>query len=172
MTATVTNTGSRAGSDVAQLYLADPSAAGEPPRQLAGYKRVTLAAGQSTQVKFKVTPQDEEWWDTSANGWSQSPGTYGVYVGDSSALADLPLQGQLHARHDGRVARGVGERSVDDDAGLAVDGDGEPDGLGHPDAAARQARAAAAAGLDGHAGRARRRSRTSRPGPRSPRSSR
>jgi beta-glucosidase len=95
VSATVTNTGSRAGSDVAQLYLADPSAAGEPPRQLAGYKRVTLGPGQSTQVKFKVTPQDEEWWDTSANGWSQSPGAYGVYVGDSSALADLPLQGSF-----------------------------------------------------------------------------
>ncbi len=95
VSATVTNTGSRAGSDVAQLYLADPSAAGEPPRQLAGYQRVTLGAGQSTQVTFKVTPQDEEWWDTSANGWSQSPGTYGVYVGDSSALADLPLQGSF-----------------------------------------------------------------------------
>jgi beta-glucosidase len=95
VSATVTNTGSRAGSDVAQLYLADPSAAGEPPRQLAGYQRVTLGAGQSAQVKFKVTPQDEQWWDTSANGWSQSPGTYGVYVGDSSALAGLPLQGSF-----------------------------------------------------------------------------
>jgi len=95
VTATVTNTGSRAGSDVAQLYLADPAAAGEPPRQLEGYKRVTLAAGQSKQVTFTVTPQDEQWWDTSANGWSQSPGSYGVYVGDSSALADLPLQGSF-----------------------------------------------------------------------------
>jgi beta-glucosidase len=95
VSATVTNTGSRAGSDVAQLYLADPSAAGEPPRQLAGYHRVTLGAGQSAQVKFKVTPQDEQWWDTSANGWSQSPGTYNVYVGDSSAVADLPLQGSF-----------------------------------------------------------------------------
>jgi beta-glucosidase len=95
VTATVTNTGSRAGSDVAQLYLADPAAAGEPPRQLAGYTRLTLAPGQSRQVTFTVTPQSEEWWDTSANGWTQSPGTYGVYVGDSSALADLPLQGSF-----------------------------------------------------------------------------
>jgi beta-glucosidase len=106
VTATVTNTGSRAGSDVAQLYVADPSAAGEPPRQLAGYKRVTLAAGQSTQVRFKVTPQDEEWWDTSANGWSQSPGAYGVYVGDSSALANLPLQGSF------TLANTAGSREV------------------------------------------------------------
>ncbi len=95
VTATVTNTGSRAGADVAQLYLEDPSAAGEPPRQLAGFRRVMLAPGKSTQVSFTVTPQDEQIWDSTAQGWSQTPGTYGVAVGDSSATADLPLQGSF-----------------------------------------------------------------------------
>jgi beta-glucosidase len=93
VSATVTNTGQRAGSDVAQLYLGDPPAAGEPPRQLAGFQRVTLAPGASAQVSFTVTPQEESWWDDSANGWTQTEGTYGVYVGDSSALSGLPLQG-------------------------------------------------------------------------------
>jgi beta-glucosidase len=93
VSATVTNTGQRAGSDVAQLYLGDPSASGEPPRQLAGFQRVNLAAGASTQVSFTITPQDESWWDETANGWTQSEGTYSVYVGDSSALSSLPLQG-------------------------------------------------------------------------------
>jgi beta-glucosidase len=93
VSATVTNTGSRAGSDVAQLYLGDPSASGEPPRQLAGFQRVTLAAGASTPVSFTITPQQESWWDDSANGWSQSEGTYSVYVGDSSDLSGLPLSG-------------------------------------------------------------------------------
>jgi len=93
VSATVTNTGQRAGSDVAQLYLGDPPTAGEPPRQLGGFQRVTLAPGASTQVSFTVTPQEESWWDDSANGWTQTEGTYGVYVGDSSALSGLPLQG-------------------------------------------------------------------------------
>jgi beta-glucosidase len=93
VSATVTNTGSRAGSDVAQLYVQDPSAADEPSRQLAGFKRVQLAAGQSKSVTFVITPRDEEWWDDTATGWSQSPGTYSVFVGDSSATANLPLQG-------------------------------------------------------------------------------
>ncbi|HEV2934196.1 MAG TPA: glycoside hydrolase family 3 C-terminal domain-containing protein, partial [Streptosporangiaceae bacterium] len=61
VSATVTNTGTRAGSDVAQLYLGDPSAAGEPPRQLAGFQRVTLAAGASAPVSFTITPQEESW---------------------------------------------------------------------------------------------------------------
>ena len=93
VSATVTNTGTRAGSDVAQLYLGDPSGAGEPPRQLAGFQRVSLGAGQSAQVSFTITPQQESWWDDSANGWSQTEGTYNVYVGDSSDASGLPLSG-------------------------------------------------------------------------------
>jgi beta-glucosidase len=90
--ATVTNVGRRAGSDVAQLYLADPAAAGEPPRQLVGFQRVNLFPGESTRVQFTVTPRDTWWWDEAANGWSQSTGHYGLFAGDSSALSGLPLQ--------------------------------------------------------------------------------
>ena len=35
------------------------------------------------------------WWDDTANGWTQTAGTYQVYVGDSSALSGLPLQGSF-----------------------------------------------------------------------------
>lgn len=96
VSATVTNTGSRFGTDIAQLYLGDPVPAAEPPRQLAGFQRVSLKAGQSERVTFTVTPQNEQWWQGGANGaWRQSPGAYRVYVGDSSALADLPLRGRF-----------------------------------------------------------------------------
>jgi beta-glucosidase len=93
VSATVTNTGSRAGTDVAQLYLGDPAAAGEPPLQLKGFQRVSLNPGQSTQVTFSLPPSATWWWDQSAGGWTQSAGTYQVYVGDSSAQANLPLHG-------------------------------------------------------------------------------
>ena len=100
VSATVTNVGNRSGADVAQLYVTDPPAAGEPPRQLKGFQRVSLAPGQSTRVQFTVTPSDISWFDTSApdstatgGGWSQSAGLYQVYVGDSSGLANLPLRG-------------------------------------------------------------------------------
>jgi beta-glucosidase len=95
VSATVTNTGSRAGADVAQLYLGDPAAAKEPPRQLAGFVRVALKSGQSRQVTFNVTPRSEEWWNTGAGGWTSSPGVYRVSVGDSSASANLPLSGSF-----------------------------------------------------------------------------
>jgi beta-glucosidase len=93
VSATVTNTGTRAGTDVAQLYLGDPAAAGEPPRQLKGFQRVTLNPGQSTRVTFSLPPSATWWWDQQAGGWTQSSGTYRVYVGDSSAVANLPLTG-------------------------------------------------------------------------------
>jgi beta-glucosidase len=91
VSATVTNVGQRAGSDVTQLYLSDPSAASEPPRQLVGFQRVSLGAGKSTQVTFTITPRDTWWWDDTANGWNQSTGHYGLFVGDSSAPSGLPL---------------------------------------------------------------------------------
>jgi beta-glucosidase len=58
VSATITNVGRQSGSDVAQLYLGDPSSTGEPPRQLVGFRRVTLAPGQSARVQFTITPQD------------------------------------------------------------------------------------------------------------------
>jgi beta-glucosidase len=96
VSATITNVGHRAGADVAQLYLGDPPATGEPPRQLVGFRRVALNPGQSTRVQFTITPRDTWWWDLSANGWNQSAGHYKVYVGDSSALSDLPLTGAFN----------------------------------------------------------------------------
>jgi beta-glucosidase len=92
VSATVTNVGHRAGADVAQLYLGDPASTGEPPRQLVGFQRVELGPGQSTRVRFTITPRDTWWYDDNAGGWDQSPGLYRVYVGDSSALSDLPLR--------------------------------------------------------------------------------
>jgi beta-glucosidase len=95
VSATITNTGSVAGADVAQLYLGDPAAAGEPPRQLVDFQRVYLKPGASKEVEFTVTPRDTWWWDQNAGGWTQSPGTYDVCVGDASATADLPLHGSF-----------------------------------------------------------------------------
>jgi beta-glucosidase len=95
VSATVTNTGRVTGSDVAQLYLGDPAVAGEPPRQLKGFQKVTLAPGRSAMVRFTLTAHDLSYWDDAANGWMQAEGRYQVYVGDSSALASLPLRAGL-----------------------------------------------------------------------------
>jgi beta-glucosidase len=104
VSATVTNTGKVAGSDVAQLYLGDPASAGEPPRQLKGFQKVTLRPGQSATVRFALNGHDLSYWDDTADGWVLPDGQYQVYVGDSSALANLPLRGGF------TVTRSLGAR--------------------------------------------------------------
>jgi beta-glucosidase len=98
VTATVTNTGSRAGTEVAQLYVGDPASAGEPPHQLKGFQRVTLNPGASATVTFTVTAHDIAHWDTTSRNWIASAGTYQVLVGDSSR--NLPLNGSLNNPSD------------------------------------------------------------------------
>ena len=93
VTATVTNTGSVAGADVAQLYVTDPAASGQPPLQLEGYQRVSLAPGASATVTFPLTQRNLQYWNSTSNGWAASAGSYGISVGDSDA--NLPLTGTL-----------------------------------------------------------------------------
>jgi len=91
VTADVTNTGQRAGADVAQLYVGDPAAAGEPPQQLKGFDKVSLNPGETKQVTFTLpVAKDFSYWDSTAHAWTVAPGTYTIGVGDSSA--SLPLQ--------------------------------------------------------------------------------
>jgi beta-glucosidase len=93
VSATVTNTGSRAGADVAQLYVTDPAASGEPPRQLEGFSRVSLQPGASATVHFPLTQRNLQYWNSASNAWATSTGSYGIAVGDSDA--SLPLTGTL-----------------------------------------------------------------------------
>ncbi|MCU1680307.1 MAG: glycoside hydrolase family 3 domain protein [Amycolatopsis sp.] len=88
-TATVTNTGTRAGSEVAQLYIGDPATTGEPPSQLKGFTKVTLQPGASTTVSFPITSHDLAYWNTASNGWTTAVGTYRIQVGDTSASPQL-----------------------------------------------------------------------------------
>ncbi len=90
---TVTNTGSRAGTEVAQLYVGDPASTGEPVHQLRGYQRVTLTPGQSQQLTFTVSTHDLAYWNTASGNWTTAAGTYQVLVGDSSR--NLPVSGTL-----------------------------------------------------------------------------
>ncbi|HEY4464733.1 MAG TPA: glycoside hydrolase family 3 C-terminal domain-containing protein [Streptosporangiaceae bacterium] len=91
--ADVTNTGHRAGSDVAQIYVGDPASVGEPPQQLKGFSKVTLAPGQTKDVSFRLTPSAFSYWNDAASTWAVADGSYKIMVGDSSA--SLPLTGTV-----------------------------------------------------------------------------
>lgn len=94
--ATVRNVGSVAGAEVAQVYVGDPAATGEAPRQLRGFVRVELRAGQAARVRLTVTPGDLAVW--SASGWSIAAGRYRILVGDGSAPSLLPLRASVDLR--------------------------------------------------------------------------
>ncbi|WP_410591462.1 glycoside hydrolase family 3 C-terminal domain-containing protein [Amycolatopsis sp. lyj-23] len=95
-TFTVRNTGHRAGAEVAQLYLGFPAAAGEPPRQLKGFERVSLAPGQAQRVTIRLDARDFSVWSTTAHAWQPVRGGFTVFVGGSSR--SLPLQAALVRR--------------------------------------------------------------------------
>lgn len=103
---TMTNTGARTGSDVAQLYVGQPASTGEPPRQLEAFHAATLAPGQSTRLHFTLFPRSLSYWSAKAGTWVESPGTYTLYAGDSSALTSLPLRGSF------QVGETIGKRTL------------------------------------------------------------
>jgi beta-glucosidase len=92
---TVTNTGTRTGWAVPELYVSLPSLPGvpEPPRQLKGYAKVQLAPGQSQRVTMGLDASAFSYWSDGANGWRIAPGCEKIAVGSSSR--QLPLTGSL-----------------------------------------------------------------------------
>jgi beta-glucosidase len=88
VTFTLTNTGNTAGAEVAQVYLGLPASLNEPPHRLVGWKKVSLVAGAQQSVTIEVDQNDSShpmsYWSTSANAWAVAPGTYTVYLGNSS----------------------------------------------------------------------------------------
>jgi hypothetical protein len=80
----VTNTGSVAGAEVAQLYVTFPVDAAEPPRQLKGFgKTPVLAPGESFTVSFQLADRELSIWDVVAHDWSRQYGSFQIYVGAS-----------------------------------------------------------------------------------------
>jgi beta-glucosidase len=78
----VKNTGSRAGAEVPQLYVGMPAQTGEPPKQLKGYRKVALQAGESKTVTMSLGQRAFSYW--GAGGWSVAKGCYRIMVGSSS----------------------------------------------------------------------------------------
>ena len=80
----VTNTGTVAGDEVAQLYINDPVASlSQPVRRLRGFQRVTLAPGGKTTVEFTLDRDDFGFYDNLGK-FVVEPGQIDVYAGNSS----------------------------------------------------------------------------------------
>jgi beta-glucosidase len=85
----VTNTGSRRGDEVVQLYVRDlVSSVTRPVKELKGFRRVSLDPGESTVVSFEVTPEHLAFYDVNMD-FRVEPGEFRVMVGSSSRDEDL-----------------------------------------------------------------------------------
>ena len=90
VTFTVSNTGNRAGAEIAEVYASLPAAAAEPPKRLVGWSKVNLNGGESKEVSVEIDPKYLSIFNVEQNGWQLLPGDYGFMVGGSSQ--DLPLK--------------------------------------------------------------------------------
>ncbi len=83
----ITNSGDRAGEEVVQLYVRDPVASiTRPIRELKGFQRVALAAGERRRVAFELSTQALRFYRSTGHGgeWRLEPGVFEVYVGGDS----------------------------------------------------------------------------------------
>lgn len=84
VSATITNTGQRDGTEVVQLYIRDlVSSVVTYDSQLRGFERVSLKSGESERVEFTLSPKDFQILDKQMN-WTVEPGEFELLVGSSS----------------------------------------------------------------------------------------
>ncbi len=94
VTVSVKNTGSRNGEEVVQLYAEfSQSKVTRPQRELVGFARVPIAAGQTEQVTLRVPAATFAYWDVAKHAWTVEPGQVRLRAGGSSA--ELPRTATL-----------------------------------------------------------------------------
>jgi beta-glucosidase len=88
VTVDVTNTGAVAGDAVAQIYIHQRAgSASRPVRQLKGFRRVTLAPGETQTLKFSLGKDELQFWSPQTKAWGVEPGTFDVWAGEDSTAS-------------------------------------------------------------------------------------
>jgi beta-glucosidase len=79
------NSGSKAGSEIAQLYIHDQAASVERPvKELKDFIKVPLEAGEKVLVEFEIDQQDLSFYSEESGSWVAEPGKFDVLIGSSS----------------------------------------------------------------------------------------
>ena len=90
----VTNTGTRKGADVAQLYVSeDAPRVPRPKHELKGFERVELDPGQTKHLSIPLDPRSFSYYDVAQKKWAIGSSAFTISVGDS--VASLPLKAPL-----------------------------------------------------------------------------
>ncbi|MDQ0792798.1 glycoside hydrolase family 3 C-terminal domain-containing protein [Streptomyces sp. B1I3] len=121
---TVTNEGSVAGDEVAQLYVRATGAATDLPlRKLVGHRRVHLAPGAAGRVEFVVPLEELGHWSVAHGRWTVEPGTYELLAGASSADIRLTTTVVVDGEPSGPrpvLARGLDAADYDEQQGTLI----------------------------------------------------
>jgi beta-glucosidase len=91
---TVKNAGAREGAEIAEVYVALPASAGEPPKRLAAFTKLELKPGESRELSLPINLRELSIYDETTSSWKQLPGAYTFMVGGSSK--DLPLHQEVN----------------------------------------------------------------------------
>ena len=86
----VTNTGKRAGAEIAQVYASLPAAAAEPPKRLVAWDKIELLPAETRTVALTIDPLRLSIFNADKDKWELLPGEYVIFVGGSSR--STPLQ--------------------------------------------------------------------------------
>ena len=93
----VTNTGTRAGADVAEVYVGDRHApVSRPVKELKGFKKVSLNPGETKNVVVKLDIRAFSYYDVKKHAWTVAPGDFDLFVARSAAEIALTGKVALH----------------------------------------------------------------------------
>lgn len=105
LTVTVTNSGTRAGQEVVQVYVAPPAAGDlqRPAQELKAFGKTRLAPGETANVELLLEPRDFAVWDTGSGGWLVPAGDYEIRIGASSRDIRLRAPWTIREPYQGRM---------------------------------------------------------------------
>ena len=109
---TVRNTGSSAGKETVQLYVAPPRDAKfrRPLKELKGFKKVELLPGEAKEVSFVLDKRSFAYYEERLHDWYVESGDYTVLAGTSSA--DLPLRASVSVTGTARLPFVIGDTTI------------------------------------------------------------
>ena len=85
LTFKITNTGSRDGSEIAQIYIKDDESSVERPlKELKAHTKVFLKSGEKKSIDIVLDKSDFSFWDETEEGWKLEAGSFTIMIGSSS----------------------------------------------------------------------------------------